>query len=204
MKLKVLLFAMFLVPFVSTSNAETKVPDNAIRIIKEFFPNCEPAQLVTGSLYGARSVDIAVVLGCNNSGNSYSVLRRIVVFTSGSNGMYRIASQTEDFSTEGIYDFYLETRKNSLFVHVSIPGSQIASVYDYQFKKIGSDLILIGMETQSFYHGDGPQDESAEDFHVSANYLTGVVKDSRYKEGKNEKIKLEKIKLQEFYPGFGS
>ena len=95
-------------------------------------------------------------------------------------------------------------KKNSLFIHISVPGSQTAFVYDYQFKKIGKNLILIGMETQSYYHGDEPQNESTEDFHVSSNYLTGVVLDSRHKAGKNRKANLKRIKIQEFYPGVGA
>ncbi|MBC3875088.1 hypothetical protein [Undibacterium flavidum] len=204
MNVRTLLFTLFLASFINTSNAKIEVPDNVIRLINNSFPQCDLSTPVTGSLYGESSSDIAVVVGCKSSKNDYSSLQLILVLTKDSDGKYFIASKTGKFDTDGIYDLSLEIKKNSLFIHISIPGSQTAIVTNYQFKKIGKDLTLIGMETQSYYHGDAPQDKSTEDFHISTNYLTGVVLDSRHKAGKSKKVRLKKIQFQEFFPGIES
>jgi hypothetical protein len=126
----------------SVSYAEMVLPTEIVSTVKSQFSNCDLGYSQKGNLFNSTFEDYAVMLECKEDGDSYHRIKKVVVFKKITD-KYIFFAQTGDISSNGIYDFDIEIKKKSLFLHMSFPNMTIAEVYDYQFKSNGKCLILI-------------------------------------------------------------
>jgi hypothetical protein len=190
------LFLLFLLILAFSARSEPVIPANATAMLKSAFPGCEIQWSSVGPLYRADSQDVASSLSCQsdekNDSEGSSGPYGLVVLSEEGNGAYRIAYQARGL----LLYFAAEIKKRSLFLHTATGSYVTDTTYDYQFRLDGRNLVLIGLELDASYKNPGKPPKDLE-YHISANYLTRMVVDSRISKGKQRRP-LPKVTLEEF------
>jgi hypothetical protein len=190
------LLLLLLLTLAFNAQSEPVIPADAMAKLKSAFPSCEIQWSSVGPLYRADSQDVASSLSCqsddkNDSEGSLGPYALVVLSEEG-NGAYRIVYQAKGL----LLYFAAEIRKRSLFLHTATGSNVTDTTYDYQFRFDGRNLVLIGLELDVSYKGPGKPPKDIE-YHISANYLTSMVVDSRISKGMQRRP-LPKVTLEKF------
>jgi hypothetical protein len=151
--------------------ADDGMPVKALSAIKMRFPDTEVREIAIGKIRPTNVNDIAVVI--NKVGQPAA--NRIVVLRKEKEGSYRIVHETKEINPGGgNYDFDIDIKNHSLFIHTSFPGQSIAESDEYQFNYQSGTFRLIGVSVNMFSHA---AEDSEYKYKTSTNLLTGEKND---------------------------